>query len=293
MRIRSIKPEFWRSPDISVLTIPDRLLFIGLWSYVDDNGVGRDRLADICADLFAPDLEVDPREVFGRVQGGLRELSGRGLIHRYEADGKPYLAIATWKSHQRIDKPSAGRFPPPTREDIAIAEPSRSTPVALPEGSTPGAGEQGNRGTGEVGAGEQEKPSSSEIASDLDAHPRAEVIELCEYLAARVRTNGHKANPGKAWHRQCRLLLDVDRREPEQVRAAIDWATGDSFWSANIRSMATLREKYSTLQAQASRPAGKSRRQQETDDWFARSLARAEAADAAEAAGNTIKGAIA
>ncbi|MBC7955290.1 MAG: hypothetical protein H7Y33_05395, partial [Cytophagales bacterium] len=99
-------------------------------------------------------------------------------------------------------------------------------------------------------------------------------IELCEYLAARVRTNGHKANPGKAWHRQCRLLLDVDRREPEQVRAAIDWATGDSFWSANIRSMATLREKYSTLQAQASRPAGKSRRQAETDDLFEQAARR-------------------
>ena len=147
MRIRSIKPEFWRSEDIAALTIPDRLLFIGLWSYVDDNGVGRDRLADIAADLFAPDLEQDPQEAYGRVRGGLRELSRRGLIHRYEADDKRYLSIATWKAHQRIDKPSAGRYPLPTTEDVAFVEPSGSTPGALREPSTPGTEEQGNRGT--------------------------------------------------------------------------------------------------------------------------------------------------
>ena len=33
MRIRSIKPEFWRSDDITALSLEDRLLFIGLWSY--------------------------------------------------------------------------------------------------------------------------------------------------------------------------------------------------------------------------------------------------------------------
>ena len=38
----------------------------------------------------------------------------------------------------------------------------------------------------------------------------------------------------------------------------------------------------STLQAQASRPPSKSRRQQETDDLFEAAMARARAADAAD-----------
>ncbi len=67
MRIRSIKPDFWRSEDISSLRVEDRLLFIGLWSYVDDNGVGVDRDALIAADLFADDLSRDPRETLARV----------------------------------------------------------------------------------------------------------------------------------------------------------------------------------------------------------------------------------
>lgn len=107
----------------------------------------------------------------------------------------------------------------------------------------------------------EEEPSSSDIASDADDDqgkgkpddtPRAEVVELCDYLADRVRANGHEVKTvGKLWYRACRLLLDKDGRTSEQVRAAIDWATADPFWSTNVRSMQTLREKYTTLQAQA------------------------------------------
>ena len=148
MRIRSIKPEFWRSSDISLLAIEDRLLFIGLWSYVDDNGVGEDRLPIICADLFADDLSRDPRETLARVSGGLTRLSEAGRIVRYTTSGRDYLAINGWSKHQRIDKPNKPRFPLPNPENSTIretlAEPSRDSR----EGLAPGTGEQGNRGTG-------------------------------------------------------------------------------------------------------------------------------------------------
>lgn len=106
----------------------------------------------------------------------------------------------------------------------------------------------------------EEVPSSSAIASDRDNdsaakpddNPRPEVVELCDYLAELVRANGHDVRTvGKLWHRSCRLLIDKDGRTPDQVRAAIEWATADPFWSTNIRSMQSLREKYTTLQAQA------------------------------------------
>ncbi len=140
MRIRSIKPEFWRSDDISALDRDDRLLFIGLWSYVDDNGVGRDKLADIAADLFAHDLEQDPRETFARVSRGLLNLAERGLITRYSAVGGGYLCVTGWTEHQRIDKPGKPRYPGP---EEAFATSSRDSRETL----APGTGEQGNRGT--------------------------------------------------------------------------------------------------------------------------------------------------
>ena len=108
-----------------------------------------------------------------------------------------------------------------------------------------------------------EPPSSSSKAASaprrprIDDNPRPEVIALCEHLAAKARANGHTANPGKSWHRACRQMIDIDGHTPDQIRKAIDWATADPFWSSNIASMRKLREKYSTLRAQA---AGQQRR---------------------------------
>jgi hypothetical protein len=147
LRIRSIKPEFYRSPDITDLAVEDRLLFIGLWSYVDDNGVGRDVESDIIGDLFSMDMFRDSRETVARVSRGLSNLSERGLIVRYTVDDRPFLFVAAWERHQRIDKPAKPRYPRPDTEKAILATLSRH-PRDIP---APGTGEQGNRGTGEQG----------------------------------------------------------------------------------------------------------------------------------------------
>lgn len=148
MRIRSIKPEFWTSEDVAALDIPTRLLFIGLWSYVDDNGVGRDVEKLIAASLFP--LEEDPRESVARVSRGLATLAEAGLIARYAVDDYPYLHVTAWDRHQRIDKPAKPRYPLPTCEDAhpreTVARPSRGS-----RSWSSGAVEQGNRGTGSSG----------------------------------------------------------------------------------------------------------------------------------------------
>lgn len=157
MRIRSIKPEFWRSRDIAALDWETRLLFIGLWSYVDDNGVGKDIDFDIAGDLFAPDLIGNARETVARVSRGLRTLFEHGLIYRYEVDGKPFLEIATWTRHQRIDKPNKPRYekhdsknaviatiPELIRESVArVSRTSNESPAT-------GTEEQRNRGTEDI-----------------------------------------------------------------------------------------------------------------------------------------------
>lgn len=149
MRIRSIKPEFWRSDDVNAMRIEDRLLFIGLWSYVDDNGVGIDRHADVCADLFAHDLSVSPHDTLMRVQAGLDRLAQLGVIHRYEVRGKRFLEIANWSKHQKINRPSPGRYPRSDHDEAVIHDVLTESSVSDPDSSCPGAGEQGNRGTGE------------------------------------------------------------------------------------------------------------------------------------------------
>lgn len=147
MRIRSIKPEFWRSQDISDLSIEDRLLFIGLWSYVDDNGVGVYDEAFITADLFAHDLSRDPIETLSRVSTGLKRLRDAGLITLYTHEGKAYLYINTWTDHQRVNNPNKPRYPTPTSANESLSTPKVDPKENLP----PGTGEQGSRGAGEQG----------------------------------------------------------------------------------------------------------------------------------------------
>ena len=177
MRIRSIKPEFWRSEDIAKLDWHDRLLFIGLWSYVDDNGVGRDNAAIITAELFALDGEftegsLSPHDILSessvRVQTGLSRLHNAGLIERYRANGKRYLHVKTWERHQKINRPSPGRYPLPDDNSVEIHDILSESSVSPHNILSAGTGEQGNRGS-------WEKDSCSSVAADATPSERESI----------------------------------------------------------------------------------------------------------------------
>lgn len=159
MRIRTVKPEFWRSPDICSLSLNTRLLFIGLWNYVDDNGVGEDEVSLIRSDLFPRD---DPQEMDKVIQRGLAELSARGLIARYAtpANGRKYLYVTNW-AHQRIDKPTQSKKPLPTSDNAVLADDSRNILGILNEDSRlyqgnkgPREGDQGSKVAGDSKGGQ-------------------------------------------------------------------------------------------------------------------------------------------
>jgi hypothetical protein len=111
MRIRTIKPEFWASEDVAPLSYFDRLLFIGLWSYVDDNGVGRDNIRLIVASLFP--LEEDPADIVEAVDKGVAAIADAGLIVRYVVAQRPYFYVLKWSKHQKINRPTRSRYPRP------------------------------------------------------------------------------------------------------------------------------------------------------------------------------------
>ncbi|UZF57690.1 hypothetical protein LH935_06810 [Gordonia polyisoprenivorans] len=156
MRIRSTKPEFWRSKTIAALPWDVRLVLKGIESYVDDNGVGKDDIALIAADVFPRDLSANPPETLARLSEAISQLSRGGLVTRYEWEGDDFIYVERWKELQRIDKPTKGRFPRPdgtmNYADPVIRENYRNPREDFgnpPEKVAPGTGEQGNRGTGE------------------------------------------------------------------------------------------------------------------------------------------------
>lgn len=117
---------------------------------------------------------------------------------------------------------------------------------------------------------------TSDVASDaLPTKHRPEVYELCDKLAVAVSANGHRVGVvGATWWAACDRLMRLDGYTAEQIEWMIRWATAHEFWAANIRSMPTLREKFSTLVLQAKRDAKASTRST-PDDRTAATLAMA------------------
>lgn len=108
-RIRTIKPSFFSSLTIADLPIPARLTFVGLWTYVDDEGRGVDDPRLVKAELWPLDDDMTTR----KVEGHLAAFADRGLIMRYSFSGRRYLQVVGWKEHQRINRPQQSNFPAP------------------------------------------------------------------------------------------------------------------------------------------------------------------------------------
>lgn len=113
-RIRTIKPDFFTSLTIADLPLSTRLTFIGLWCYVDDNGVGIDEARLIRASVWP--LDESP-EILQRTREDLRRLQEALLVTRYTVSGRPLLAIKSWSEHQKISHPGKPRFPGPEQAD--------------------------------------------------------------------------------------------------------------------------------------------------------------------------------
>ena len=265
MRIRSIRPEFWSSEDIAAMDWATRLIYIGLWSYVDDNGVGRDVERLILADLFP--LDEDLSEASVRVHGALQYLFEQGHIVRYRVDGKPYLHVVAFNTHQKINRPSDGRYPLPTSADTdihgALSEPSVSPPANVPLGE----GEKGRRGEGEKGKDTRLAPLDPAPSDRLPA-----VVEQTagfdEFWAAYPK-KVDKRTAQTAWK------TAIKRVRPQVIiRGALAYAN-DPHRSPQYTKNPTTWLRADSWENEALPPrTNGNRRQQETDSLFERAAAR-------------------
>ena len=251
-RIRSIKPEFFTSLTIADLPLSARLTFIGLWTYVDDNGVGPADPRLIRAAIWP--LEEAP-DILQRTREDLQRLQEARLVTLYEASGRPLVYVRSWEEHQKVSHPRKPRFAAPhelsyvsDQDSSDSPEDYRSAPEdreSAPEDDAP---EQG------AGSREQGKGIEGNSAADASDTPplRSDVERVCGHLAAVIeKGGGKKQRITKTWRNDVRLLLDVDDVTLDQAIAAIDWAHADSFWNAHILSPGKLRLKYETLRRQA------------------------------------------
>lgn len=208
-RMRSIKPEMFRSFTVSGWPVAVRWTFAGLLTYCDDAGRGADDPRLIKAEVYPIDDEVTAR----RVDQHLGAIEKTGPLCRYQVDGRRYLHITSWAEHQRINRPTQSRIPPcPLHEPSLNGSPpphgglheDSVSPHDNPhggrsEGSRPrararvpaehGAREQGSKGTREQGNPRTRRSTTDDrVQAGLDL--AAKYDEIDEHSRLRALPGG-------------------------------------------------------------------------------------------------------
>lgn len=132
------------------------------------------------------------------IDGWLAELEREGCVVRYLVDGTSYLEICKWLSHQKIDRPSASKFPGQEDGSRIVASPRECS--ALDQG--PRTEDQGQEGTGIVAA-----------ATGDDLPP--EFVEAWEVYPKRAGGDSRK-DALKSW--RARIKSGV---EPNEILAGV------------------------------------------------------------------------
>lgn len=142
-RIRSVHPKICESEDLVDLPAEMERTYVRLWTHCDDEGRAKDNPLLIKAAIFP--LHEDMTAAV--VDAHLAELARRGLIQRYEVDGKRYLAVVKWAEYQRPQKKRESVLPPPSGTPTGGLRDEGDTPTGhVPEGYGPVVG----GGVGEV-----------------------------------------------------------------------------------------------------------------------------------------------
>lgn len=176
-RIRYIKPEFWEDTDIAELSLPARLLYIGLWNFMDRRGVIEADVRLVKKNVFPYDDEITGK----KITAFLAELVDEGFLSAVEHGGKRYYYCPTFQKHQNFHPSERNKYEIP--DSVLQASYQQLTSQLLASfnnlTSTTGTGTGTGTGTAEVGP-------TSPAPSSGDIHPLLK-NELTNWLLEKVQ----------------------------------------------------------------------------------------------------------
>jgi hypothetical protein len=208
-RIRTIKPEFFTSLTIESLTLEQRLTFIGLWTYADDDGRCRYDPRLIRAAIW-PLSDRTPADIDADVRG----LSEASLITHYVVSERSFLAVNGWSEHQRINRKTPSKLPAPSEGQIVPLtsknEPSLKTHGALSEDV-----HRERKGTGN----RERKPIANAIGAN---EPPADPTEINPRTIVAAWIEAMDASPSQGQRNQVGKLAKelLANNDPRRVLAA-------------------------------------------------------------------------
>lgn len=140
MKIRSVRPEFFADPTMAGLTPEARLLYIGLWCYVDDEGRGEWLPKQIDGMIF-PLEDVD-------IHALLEQLVRAARIVRYTDGDRDYFHIPTFEEYQKPNRKYDSKLPDPA--ECQAVEPETARTVSTQRARSAHAHAVEGEGEGEV-----------------------------------------------------------------------------------------------------------------------------------------------
>jgi hypothetical protein len=219
VRIRSVKPDFFRDEITGHMDPSAALFYVGLSCYADDEG----RFEWIAALIRA---DLDPFDAkWGGVVGIEKQLEGLaslGRVIRYTVNARHYGVIPTQKRHQKPNRPSPSRFPPPPE---GLTEDSVSEQGALTAGVGEGVGE--GEGAGALQGVRRARPARLGLGSpqsEAALHWQGQVWPKMSPAACPPITERDAAS----------LRSLCERYSVADVMAAMDRAAADPFWADKL-----------------------------------------------------------
>jgi hypothetical protein len=230
-RIRTVKPEYWTDERVGECSVSARLLFIATWNFADDHG-GLDRSAKQLKAQAFPYDNVDCEPL-------VQQLLNIGLLIEYEAEGKKYLHIKGFRTHQRVEKPAKPRVPlyeESLKTPRVVGEESGSPHLGVTVSSSEGNGREG-KGDREIGprrarpslairlpADFELTPERRAIAQTENANPEREFATFTDYWRSASGAKARKHDWDAAWRNWCRRAADFKPRNGTTSGApALTW----------------------------------------------------------------------
>lgn len=134
-RIRSLKPEAPQHRKVGRLSIWARWLWVVMITQADDEG----RLPADPGQLRLLAFGYDEDITTAKVSALLDEIAATGLIVIYPVAGVPYAYFPSWADHQRINRPTPSKLPPPPSQPSSVSPQGAVTDLSVsPQGGLTG-----------------------------------------------------------------------------------------------------------------------------------------------------------
>lgn len=294
-RIRSIKPELRTSLTAAEWPREVRYFWVLLWGYLDDHGYGQDEPRIIKGDCFPMDDDLTA----GDIDKWLDLIAAAGSLCRFcGPDGRRYLHAPKWPDHQRPQHPAVPKFPACNSSHETFMNGSHES-FMRGSGDSHETAFSGNGHNGVIAGqvvsgdshesltpeGEQvvEQGGGGVVALAREPRTRAAATLLGNAILDEHRRLVKPSLPRDVARRvgeQIDLLLDDPEITPDEIRQGLAKLRSNPKLGPGVLS--SLVNEIRQLNAHPELARAPNRRQQETDEIFDASLARARARDAQE-----------